>query len=149
MNYIYIAIGLLFIWVLGLSFFLYKTRSHYQHLVSWSRKESLEQILETIINKHDSLSQNYDNLKSQLEQLNLENKSNFNKIGMVRFNPFERIGGDQSYVIALLDRLNNGIAITFLYTRDGVRVYTKKLTKGQCHEMELSSEEIEAIKKAS
>lgn len=52
------------------------------------------------------------------------------KVGFMRFNPFEDTGGDQSFAVALLDRGNNGVVISSLYTREGVRIYAKEIQGG-------------------
>ena len=67
------------------------------------------------------------------------------KVGVVRFNPFKETGGDQSFVIALLDSYNNGLVITSLFTRQGNRVYSKPVKEGQS-KYPLSKEELEALK---
>jgi hypothetical protein len=69
------------------------------------------------------------------------------KVGIVRFNPFKDTGGDQSFVIALLDSHNNGLVLSSLYTREGTRIYSKPIEKGTSS-YNLSKEEGEAIKKA-
>jgi hypothetical protein len=69
------------------------------------------------------------------------------KVGVVRFNPFKDVGGDQSFAIALLDSNDDGIVISSLYTREGTRVYTKPIEMGKST-YNLSDEEQEAIKKA-
>ena len=73
----------------------------------------------------------------------------FQKIGLVRFNPFERVGGEQSFVIALLNNLNSGLVINFIYTREGLRTYIKKIREGKGEKYNLSNEEQEAVKKSS
>ena len=70
------------------------------------------------------------------------------KVGVVRFNPFKDMGGDQSFSIALLDFKNNGLVVSSIYSRDGNRVYTKPIKNGDS-EYQLSNEEKEAIKKAT
>ena len=70
------------------------------------------------------------------------------KVGVVRFNPFKDMGGDQSFSIALLDSGNNGLVVSSIYSRDGNRVYTKPIKNGDS-EYQLSNEEKEAIKKAT
>lgn len=70
------------------------------------------------------------------------------KVGVVRFNPFAEVGGNQSFAIALLDKQLNGVIILSLYAREGVRVYSKSLKEGKS-EYRLSKEEEEAIKLAS
>ena len=69
------------------------------------------------------------------------------KVGVVRFNPFKDTGGDQSFVIALLNSNNNGIVLSSLYTREGNRVYTKPIEKGTST-YHLSKEEEKAIAEA-
>lgn len=69
------------------------------------------------------------------------------KVGLVRFNPFKDTGGDQSFVIALLDSNNNGLVLSSLYTREGTRIYTKPIKKGTST-YHLTKEEEQAIKKA-
>ena len=69
------------------------------------------------------------------------------KVGVVRFNPFKDTGGDQSFVVALLDSNNNGLVLSSLYTREGTRIYTKPIEKGKSI-YNLTKEEQEAIVKA-
>jgi hypothetical protein len=69
------------------------------------------------------------------------------KVGVVRFNPFKDTGGDQSFVIALLDSGDNGLVLSALYTREGTRVYTKPIKKGSSS-YHLTKEEEKAIAEA-
>ncbi len=69
------------------------------------------------------------------------------KVGIVRFNPFQESGGDQSFSVAVLDASNNGFVITSLYGREANRVYAKPVSKG-VSSYSLSKEEQEAISKA-
>jgi hypothetical protein len=73
--------------------------------------------------------------------------SSIQKVGVVRFNPFSDVGGNQSFVIALLDSKNSGLVISSLHGREGTRVYAKPVSAGKS-EHHLSTEEIQAIKKA-
>ena len=69
------------------------------------------------------------------------------KTGIVRFNPFNDMGGNQSFVIALLDDKNNGFVISSLFVKEGNRVYAKEIKGGKSDHL-LSGEEKEAIAKA-
>ena len=105
--------------------------------------ENLEQVSEYLnkLNKKvDKLSENLDNLKEQ-------SKDCFQKIGIIRFNPFNDVGGDQSFCIALLDAHNNGFVLTSHFSREMNRAYTKVIKNGES-EHSLSKEEKEAIQKA-
>lgn len=68
------------------------------------------------------------------------------KVGVVRYNPFKDIGGNQSFSIALLDMNNRGLVISTLATREGARVFSKPIIDGECKDFPLIEEERKAIK---
>ncbi len=72
-------------------------------------------------------------------------KYNFQKIGLVKFNPFNESGGEHSFSLALLDGNKNGIIITSLHTRERTRLYLKDVAQGKT-KIELSKEEQNALK---
>ena len=80
---------------------------------------------------------------------NLEDicETTIRKIGVVRFNPFNNMGGNQSFIIAMLDNKNNGFLISSLFVKDGNRVYAKTVKQGKSDYV-LSEEEVEAINRA-
>src|SRR4029078_11237479 len=69
------------------------------------------------------------------------------RIGMVRFNPFEDTGGNQSFALAILDVQGNGLVVSSLHSRGGTRVYGKTVAGGKA-ETALSQEEAEALRLA-
>lgn len=66
------------------------------------------------------------------------------KIGFIRYNPFGDVGGNQSFSLALLDEKENGFVITSIHSREGTRVYSKQVSRGDS-EYNLSDEEKKAI----
>jgi len=68
-------------------------------------------------------------------------------IGVVRFNPFSDKGGDQSFVLAILDAHADGAVLSALHGRTDVRVYAKPVIGGQST-YTLTAEEKEAIARA-
>ena len=69
------------------------------------------------------------------------------KIGIVRFNAFEDVGGEQSFALAMLDANKNGVIISNLYGRQDSRLYAKSIVNGN-GERTLSDEERKALEKA-
>ena len=69
-------------------------------------------------------------LEPRVDTLEAIGKVALQKVGFMRFNPFNDTGGDQSFAVALLDRENNGVVISSLYTREGVRTYAKYIENG-------------------
>ena len=81
----------------------------------------------------------------KLTQSGIYTKLNDNKYvqsaKLMRFNPFNEVGGDQSFVIALLDGRKNGIVLSSLYSRDKTRWFAKKVKEGKGDGYKLSKEE--------
>ncbi|MFQ6000485.1 MAG: DUF4446 family protein [Anaerolineae bacterium] len=69
------------------------------------------------------------------------------RVGVVRFNAFPDVGGDQSFAIALLDNHGDGVVISSLQGRTENRVYAKPLKRWDST-YALSDEEKQAIAKA-
>ncbi|AKM82952.1 hypothetical protein A2422_03185 [Candidatus Woesebacteria bacterium RIFOXYC1_FULL_31_51] len=84
-------------------------------------------------------------LNLRLEQLKDESKLHIQKVGLVKFNPFNETGGDHSFSLALLDGNKNGIIITSLHTRERTRFYLKEVFLGKT-KLDLSKEESNALK---
>ena len=70
------------------------------------------------------------------------------KTGLVRFDAFEDVGGEQSFSLALLDFNNNGFVLSSVYSRNDVRVYSKAIRDGRASHT-LSQEEERALREAS
>jgi hypothetical protein len=68
-------------------------------------------------------------------------------IGVVAYNAFGNIAGNQSRSVALLNQRGDGLIISLLVARDETVFYTKQVTGGQGAES-LSPEEIAAVDRA-
>jgi len=71
----------------------------------------------------------------------------FQRVGLVRFNPFEETGGNQSFALALLDAAGDGWVLSSLHARAGTRVYAKAIKAGRS-DAALSDEETAALGQA-
>lgn len=70
-------------------------------------------------------------VKPRVETLEAVSKISVQKTGFLRFNPFPGTGGDNSFVVTLLDKENTGFLLSSLYTREGVRIYAKQIENGK------------------
>jgi len=105
--------------------------------------KSLKEVMDYV----KSLEQNIEELSFGFQNLKKIAISSFQKVGIVRYSPFENTGGDQSFSIAILDANDTGFVLTSFYSREGTRVFAKPI-KGGKSEYTLSEEEVDAIKKA-
>lgn len=116
-------------------------------MFNFFKKNKEPKNLKEVLKQFEVLGKEVERISEGLDSLKKEGMFSFQKIGIVRYNPFSGVGSNQSFSIALLDGNNNGVVITSLYARDGNRVYGKPVKRGTS-EYSLSNEEKKAIKMA-
>lgn len=146
---VYLVLGILIVWsiiltVLFLRFYLYT-----QKISRGSKKQSIVDILENVLSKEQVLHRELETIAREVERLSHDSNYYIQNVGLVRFNPFNDTGGDQSFILALVDKEKSGVVISGLHTRNGTRWYAKKIESGKGVEYELSEDEERAIKTAS
>jgi hypothetical protein len=108
---------------------------------------SIEAILEAHLEKVFQVAREVDELSARSAILEGNSRRAIQRLGLVRFNPFEETGGNQSFAFALLDARGDGFVLSSLHSRSGTRVYAKALAAGQA-DTELSTEEAQAVEQA-
>jgi hypothetical protein len=103
--------------------------------------------LEEALCQFKNLKRDFKKISKELNELKKENKFSIQKIGVVRFNPFKNLGGNQSFSVALLDGNDDGVVITSFYNRNENRIFGKPVKKGRSSHT-LSDEEKRAIETA-
>jgi hypothetical protein len=88
-----------------------------------------------------------DELSARSAVLEADTRRAIQRIGLVRFNPFEDTGGNQSFALALTDAAGDGFVVSSLHARTGTRVYAKAIVAGRS-DAALSAEEAEALRLA-
>lgn len=141
-----IFFGLIFIWLAALTFFLYKTFNHYHKITKGVDGKTLTSVLEKLISDFTKTEKDVLQISSRLQKQEQSAEFKIQKAGLLRFNPFADTGGEQSFIVCLLDNKNNGLVLTSLQGRSGTRWYAKMVKKGKGVEYSLSKEEEEAIK---
>ena len=85
--------------------------------------------------------------KDAMKQLSKQIKSSFQKFGYVKYNAFKGMGGNLSFVIAMLDNNNSGFVLDVVHSREGCYIYLKEVEEGAT-EVLLGGEEQEALEQA-
>ena len=109
-----------------------------------SKNHNLELQLNEYLDEVREIKAKNDGIFEDIEDIKRVLKTGIQKIGIVKYNTFEEIGGELSYAIALLDQNDSGIVLNSLYYRDGCYTYAKQIIAGDCL-TPLSEEENEAI----
>lgn len=108
--------------------------------------KNFKSIIENLLKDVNVSRKDIDYLKSYCDKIQKDGLLHIQKIGLVRFNPFKDTGGDQSFILSLMDGNDTGVIVSGLYSRLGTRWYAKKVLKGKSAEHELSDEERKALK---
>ena len=108
---------------------------------------SLEAVLDAHLDKVYEVSRELDELAARMAVLEGAQRRSFQRVGLVRYNPFEETGGNQSFALALLDAGGDGWVLSSLHARSGTRVYVKAIKSGRA-DTGLSDEETAALGQA-
>ena len=108
---------------------------------------SLEAVLGQHLERVRAVVRDLDRLDNRTSAVERDLRSALGRVGLVRYNPFEDTGGNQSFALAILDSSGTGFVVSSLHARGGTRVYAKAIDAGRS-ETALSSEEAEAVRRA-
>lgn len=112
-----------------------------------SKTHNVEAMLIEYLDEVRSIKEVNSQLVIDVADLNNRMKNTLQKVGIVKYNTFEDVGGELSYAVAILDSQNNGIVFNSMYFRDGCYTYGKEIIDGKCTS-KISDEEKQAIQKA-
>ncbi len=116
-------------------------------LTRGSDAASLESVLGTHLERVRTAIEEVDRVAARAAILERDLRASLGRVGLVRFNPFEDTGGNQSFALAILDGRGDGFVVSSLHARAGTRVYAKAVVGGTS-EAALSTEEAEALRQA-
>jgi hypothetical protein len=121
---------------------------HYNKLSDGVGKDGLRGILEDVLRSEAQNKKDIEMLRIYCDRIEKEGQFHIQKVGLLRFNPFKDTGGDQSFILSLIDKNDTGVIISGLYSRSGLRWYAKKVINGKGAEHELSDDEKKALREA-
>ena len=141
------AVVLLGVWVAWLQRSEAVLRRRLRRVLPQGESGGIDEILDRQLKSVESLSERVDALNKLHHELEHLSQRTIQKVAVIRYNPFSDTGGDQSFAIALLDSLGNGVVVSSLHSRTDTRVFAKPIQSGRS-KFQLSDEEQDAIRKA-
>jgi hypothetical protein len=117
----------------------------YRALVQGGGEATLGDVLESQVGRVEDVRSRLEELDQRHADLQRRSQTSIQHIGLVRFNPFDDTGSDQSFAIALLDDRRDGLVISSLHGRSNTRVFAKPVEGGSSSHA-LSDEETQAIR---
>lgn len=143
-----VVVILLLLWVITLQFRLGALNRRYRAAMRGADGTDLESLLTTLNQTITEHQQRLGVLEQRSDRTEQTVAAHAGNIGVVRFNPFNDTGGDQSFSIAWVDTQSNGVVLSSLHSRAGTRVYAKPIVKGDSSH-NLTEEERKAIQSAT
>lgn len=109
--------------------------------------KSLEAVMTTRFSEIDELKQTAQKHNKRITRIEEEMVSVYKKVGIVKYDAFNEMGGKLSFALAMLDKSNNGYVINAIHSREGCYTYAKEIVKGESY-ITLGEEEKKALEKA-
>lgn len=150
----YIMIGLagilflLILFVIILFMKLKKLSAKYKKFMTGASGENLEGQIIARFADIDRLKASTKEMDGELAKVKENLLITYQKVGVVKYDAFREMGGKLSFVLALLDKNNNGILLNSVHSsREGCYTYLKEIIKGESF-LELSEDEAKALNQA-
>jgi len=126
---------------------LWKIRRKYEELISGASGQNVEKALMAYMEATRRAEARLSSLEDRMAKSALEAGTHLQNTGVVRYNAFEGVGGEQSFSLAILGDDGNGFTLTGIYGHAETRVYAKPIEKYSSKYL-LSPEESKAIEEA-
>jgi hypothetical protein len=117
----------------------------YIKFMSGANGENLEKQVLSRFADVDVLKKDNKLMHTEIDKIKENLLVTYQKIGVVKYDAFKEMGGKLSFVLALLDKNNNGILLNSVHSsREGCYTYIKEIIKGESF-LELSADEKAAL----
>lgn len=124
-----------------------KLKKKYTQFMSGSNAQSLEETIAEHLNEIDGLISSNARNEKNIDQLKNQIRFAFQKVGLVKYDAFQEMGGKLSFSLCLLNEKEDGFIINAMHSREGCYTYIKEIIAGNCVII-LSEEEKEALEMA-
>ena len=121
-----------------------KLKKKYDKFMLGKNAESLENEITDLFEDNKFIKNSIERNKKDIHALYRKFESSLQKVGIIKYDAFDQIGGKLSFCMALLDENNNGFILNSVYGAEGCYTYTKEIKNGNC-ETSLGQEEEKAL----
>ena len=140
----YALILILIIMVIVQAVKLSKLSKKYKKFMSGKNAKSLEKDIIGLYEDNRFIKASTEKNKSDIRFLYKKLASTFQKVGIVKYDAFNQMGGQLSFSLALMDENNSGFILNCVHSTEGCYSYTKEIRNGSC-DISLGEEEREAL----
>lgn len=124
-----------------------KLTKRYEKFMLGKNAESLEDEIANVFEIEKALVEKVKDNRKDIRRLYNRMAKAFQKIGIVKYDAYQQMGGLLSFSMAMLDEDNDGFILNSVHSSEGCYTYTKEIVNGECA-LELGNEEKIALEKA-
>ncbi len=124
-----------------------KLRKKYQIFMRGKEASSLEQDIIDLYNDNKGLKEKITQNRRDIKALYKREQKDLQRVGLVKYDAYQQMGGNLSFALALLNEENDGFIINSVHSTEGCYMYIKDILSGNC-EIELGKEERAALEEA-
>lgn len=135
------------IWLALLTVWTVYRELHLRRFFGKAKSGDIKKLIDNLLEHSQATDDTIKHTSQLLEQIQKKDLKHIQKVGLVRFNPFRDVGGNQSFALALLSDEDTGIVLSGLHARESTRLYIKDVSHGASRS-ELSKEEKQALEVA-
>ena len=143
-----LLLGAVFLWNLILTILIWNNKRFLSELFPKSGERDIRKKFEELLEEVNKFDSKLVSLSKRIGNLESESVRFTQRVNLMRYNPYEDVGGDQSFSVSLLDKVGDGVVVTSLHTRAGTRVFAKPVKQGKSEKYEFSKEEEKVVKEA-
>lgn len=129
---------------------MFKLKNINRRFKNFVRGKDAESMEDAIIDHFDRMEEMEFQQKKISDKMNLVEKefgSTIHKVGIVRYNAFEDMGGQQSFALALLNHNDSGFILDSVHNREASHVFLREIEDG-ISDIKLTEEETKALEMA-
>ena len=119
-------------------------KKRYKIFMSGKNARNLEKTLIERLDQVDALLKANEVNEKNIDKLFANMKFTFQKVGLVKYDAFNEMGGKLSFSLALLNEKDDGFVMNAVHSREGCYTYVKEIIAGNSI-IVLSPEEKEAL----
>lgn len=145
--FLLILIIVLFVLYVNVTMKYNRLKSSYMTFMRGKDGKTLEESMKERFAEVEAILKYTKQNRLDIQKINKRLESTYQKIGIVKYDAFNEMGGKLSFALAMLDNNNNGWIINAMHSREGCYTYVKEIVKGESY-VELAEEEAEALDRA-
>lgn len=124
-----------------------RLKKKYAFFMKGRSAKSLENEIIKMFEENEQIKSDIEKNQKNIKALTKQIHTTFQKMGLVKYDAFDQMGGKLSFCLALLDEEDNGFLLNSVHSTDSSYSYIKRIENGQCN-MDLGGEEAAALARA-